>query len=393
MQGRSMRNRLDIEELESQNLAPYAMKSRESSGRIYPEPAHDYRTCYQRDRDRVVHCAAFRKLEYKTQVFIVTEGDSYRTRLTHSLEVAQIGRTIGRCLRLNEDLIEAIALAHDLGHPPFGHAGEEALNKIMKDARLGGFNHNQHSFEIVHHHEKRYPDFDGLNLSREVLVGILKHRSLYDVPATAGQEIGEGTTLEAEVVDVADSLAYLNHDVDDGLTSGCIQEEDLVSNQLWQKARRDIQSPSGAMSRELLKCQVVKQLIDMQIKDLMNTTDQRLRKLGLKSSRDVKAYQGSIVGFSASMRRERDSLQTLINTKLYNHYRVLRMTNKAKRIINDLFGVYDSDPQQLPYNIYGRDRKHTRQEKYQTICNYIASMTDHFALEEHKKLFNPYTKV
>jgi len=386
-----MRNRLDIEELETQNLAPYAMKSRESSGRIYPEPAHDYRTCYQRDRDRVVHCAAFRKLEYKTQVFIATEGDYYRTRLTHTLEVAQIGRTIGRCLRLNEDLIEAIALAHDLGHPPFGHAGEEALNKIMKDARLGGFNHNQHSFEIVHNQEKRYPDFDGLNLSREVLVGILKHRSLYDVPATAGKEIGEGTTLEAEVVDVADSLAYLNHDVDDGLTSGCLQEEDLVSSRLWETARRNIRP--GAMSRELLKSQVVKQLIDMQIKDLMKTTDQRLRGLQFKSSRDVKAFQGSIVGFSASMRRERDFLQTLINTKLYNHYRVLRMTNKAKRIINDLFSVYDNDPQQLPYHIYSRDRKYTRKEKYQTICHYIASMTDHFALEEHRKLFNPYTKV
>jgi dGTPase len=376
-----------------QNLAPYAMKSRESSGRIYPEPAHDYRTCYQRDRDRVVHCAAFRKLEYKTQVFIVTEGDYYRTRLTHTLEVAQIGRTIGRCLRLNEDLIEAIALAHDLGHPPFGHAGEETLNKIMKDARLGGFNHNQHSFEIVHSHEKRYPDFDGLNLSREVLVGILKHRSLYDVPATTGQDIGEGTTLEAEVVDVADSLAYLNHDVDDGLTSECIGEEDLMPSRLWQKALRNIQQPSGAMSRELLKNQVVKHLIDMQIQDLMNTTDHRLRELRFKSSRDVKAFKGCLVGFSASMRRERDALQTLINAKLYNHYRVVRMTNKAKRIIHDLFSVYDNDPQQLPYHVYGRDRTYTRKEKYQTICNYIASMTDHFALEEHKKLFNPYTKV
>ena len=388
-----MRNRLDIEELELEKLAPYAMKSRETSGRIYPEPVHDFRTCYQRDRDRIIHCAAFRKLEYKTQVFIVTEGDYYRTRLTHSLEVAQIGRTIGRCLRLNEDLIEAIALAHDLGHPPFGHAGEEALNKIMKDARLGGFNHNHHSFEIVHHYEKRYPDFDGLNLSREVLVGILKHRSLYDVPAATGQGIREGTTLEAEVVDVADSLAYLNHDVDDGLTSGCIDEQDLMSSRLWQKALQNIQRPTGARSRELLKCQVVKQLIDMQINDLMKTTDQRLRKIRLKSSKDAKAFKGSIVGFSASMRRERDLLQTLLNTKLYNHYRVRRMTNKAKRIINDLFDVYDNDPQQLPYSIYGRDRTYSRKEKYQTLCNYIASMTDHFALEEHKKLFNPYTKV
>ncbi len=388
-----MRTRCDIEEFEVKNLAPYAMKSRESSGRIYQEPQHDIRTCYQRDRDRVVHCAAFRKLEYKTQVFIVTEGDYYRTRLTHSIEVAQIGRTIGRSLKLNEDLIEAIALAHDLGHPPFGHAGEEALNKIMRDAKLGGFNHNRHSFEIVHQYEKRYLDFDGLNLSREVLVGILKHRSLYDVPVPGAKGIREGTTVEAEVVDVADSLAYLNHDVDDGLTSGCIQEEDLMSSRLWQRALQNIRRFSPRLNRELLKNQVVKQLIDLQIKDLLQTTDQRLKKLRLKSVQQVKKYQGTIVGFSPTMEEERDYLQALLNKKLYHHYRVLRMTNKAKRILNDLFDVYVNDPNQLPYNIYSRDKKYSKKEKYQAICHYIASMTDHFALEEHKKLFNPYTKV
>ena len=236
-----MFTRQEIEKLEEQIMAPYAMKSKDSAGRQYPEPAHETRTCYQRDRDRIVHSEAFRKLEYKTQVFIIFEGDYYRTRLTHTIEVAQIGRTIGRNLRLNEDLIEAIALAHDLGHPPFGHAGEEALNDIMKQAKLRGFNHNERSFDIVTKFEKRYPNFEGLNLTREVLVGILKHRTAYDAPASKGEVFDEGPTLEAQVVDIADSLAYLNHDIDDGLTSGCISQEDLLESNLWQKALKKIQ--------------------------------------------------------------------------------------------------------------------------------------------------------
>src|SRR3990167_5669745 len=231
-----MRTRTDIEALEDKILAAYAMKSRDSGGREHKEDQHAVRTCYQRDRDRIVHCEAFRKLEYKTQVFVIFEGDYYRTRLTHTIEVAQIARTIGRALQLNEDLIEAIALAHDLGHPPFGHAGEGALNEIMKSAKVPGFNHNVRSFEIVTKYEKRYPEFDGLNLTQEVLVGILKHRTIYDKPGVADQYKEKGATLEAQVVDIADSLAYLSHDIDDGLTSGCIFEEDLKENALWKNA-------------------------------------------------------------------------------------------------------------------------------------------------------------
>jgi dGTPase len=388
-----MRFREEIEKLEAENLAAYAMKSRDSAGRVYPEPQHSVRTCYQRDRDRIVHSLAFRKLEYKTQVFVVFEGDYYRTRLTHTIEVAQIARTIGRSLQLNEDLIEAIALAHDLGHPPFGHAGEEALDAIMKDARLGGFNHNLHSYEIVTQYEKRYPDFNGLNLTREVLTGILKHRSHYDEPSHVIPSLTKGVTIEAQVVDFADSLAYLNHDVDDGLTSGCIIEEDLLESRLWQETLKSIQHPQALADRQILKYQVVKVLIDRQIKDLLTATDKRLMKLNHASSSVVGQHAEGIVTFSRLMAKERDFLQNLLNQKLYHHYRVVRMTSKAKRIIEDLFVVYLKEPHQLPYNIYPRDRKFSRKEKYEIICHYIASMTDRYALDEHKKLFNPYTKV
>lgn len=388
-----MRTRKDIEELEDKILAPYAMKSKDSGSRLYPEPQHPIRTCYQRDRDRIVHCEAFRKLEYKTQVFTILEGDYYRTRLTHTIEVAQIGRTIGRSLRLNEDLIEAVALAHDLGHPPFGHAGEEALDLLVKPAKLRGFNHNKHSFEILTRLEKRYPDFDGLNLTPEVLVGILKHKTVYDLPSNTKQFFSEGTTLEAQVVDLADSLAYLNHDVDDGLTSGCITEDDLTESSLWQKALANIGGRERVQDQGVLKYQVVKALIDMQIKDLLEHTDRRLQHLKFSSVSQVKKYGKDIVSFSPAMKRERDFLQHLLNQKLYHHYRVVRMTAKAKRIIDDLFMVYLKEPNQLPPKVYSRERKYSKAQKYEIICNYIASMTDRYALEEHKKFFNPYALV
>jgi len=386
-----MRKREDLERLEAEILAPYAMKSRDSLPREHDEPQHPVRTCYQRDRDRIVHSEAFRKLEYKTQVFSIFEGDYYRTRLTHTIEVSQIGRTIGRTLRLNEDLIEAVALAHDLGHPPFGHAGEEALNDVM--AKVGGqFNHNKRSFDIVKKFERRYPNFDGLNLTREVLVGILKHKSVYD---QAGEYEGynEGPTLEAQVVDLADSLAYLNHDVDDGLESGCITVEDLKESELWGAAYNKIQGTVKKGDLEMLRYQVVKQLIDMQIKDLLQTTSRRLEDSGLASAHDVKQCRETIVAFSPEMQKQRDSLQDLLLNKLYRHHRVLRMTSKAKRVITDLFEVYVKEPHQLAPDVYPRDRDLGQKEIYETICNHIASMTDRFALDEHKRFFNPYTKV
>lgn len=390
-----MRTRKDIEDLEQKILAPYAMKSKDSSGREYPEADHPTRTCYQRDRDRIVHSEAFRKLEYKTQVFIIFEGDYYRTRLTHTLEVAQIARTIGRNLKLNEDLIEAIALAHDLGHPPFGHAGEVALDSIMKEAGLKAFNHNWRSFEIATRFEKRYPQFSGLNLSREVLVGILKHKTAYDVPEMRRmhKKYPEGPTLEAQVVDIADSLAYLNHDIDDGLTSGCLKQDDLNDSQLWQEALKNVQHSSRNDERDMLKYQIVKELIDMQVKDLLNNSDEVLKESGIPSADKVKKLKKNLIGFSPKMAQRRTELQALVHEKFYQHFRVERMTSKAKRIIKDLFLVYKENPKQLPPSVYQRNRTYDKKSQYEVICNHIASMTDRFALDEHKRLFNPYEKV
>jgi dGTPase len=389
-----MLTRKDIEELESKVLAPYAMKSRDAGERQHDEPQHEWRTCYQRDRDRIVHCEAFRKLEYKTQVFIIFEGDYYRTRLTHTIEVAQLARTLGRNLRLNEDLIEAIALAHDLGHPPFGHAGEEALNSIVREVKIQ-FNHNFRSYEIVAKLEKKYPHFDGLNLTREVLVGILKHQTVFDMPGAGIPKPfrDEGPTLEAQIVDIADSLAYLNHDVDDGLASGCIREEDLMDSALWQKAVGKIDGHPEGHNRDMFRYQVVKELIDTQVKDLLKATYARLVALKFKSAQDVKARHDYVVGFSPAMHQQREYLQKLLNEKLYHHWRVERMTAKARRIIRDLFDVYLKNPKQLPYGVYPRDKKFSTSQKYAIICNYIASMTDRFALDEHKRLFDPYQKV
>lgn len=389
-----MRSRKDIEEEERTILAPYAMKSCEAGARRYPEATHEARTCYQRDRDRIVHSEAFRKLEYKTQVFVIFEGDYYRTRLTHTIEVSQLARTLGRNLRLNEDLIEAIALAHDLGHPPFGHAGEEALDHIVREAKIQ-FNHNFRSYEIVAKFEKKYPHFDGLNLTREVLVGILKHKTVYDRPGSdVPQEYREeGPTLEAQIVDVADSLAYLNHDVDDGLASGCMMEEDLMKSLLWQKAVRNIDDSSSLRNRDMFRYQVVKELIDMQVKDLLEATYQQLQKHNFPSAEAVKRHGGYVVGFSPLMHQEREYLQQLVNDKLYHHWRVERMTAKASRIIRDLFTVYLRNPKQLPYAVYPRDCEFSQAQRYAIICNYIASMTDRFALDEHKRFFDPYQKV
>ncbi len=398
-----MRTRVDIEKNENKLLAPYAMRASESWGRQFGEPEHASRTCFQRDRDRVVHSEAFRKLEYKTQVFIVFENDYYRTRLTHTLEVAQLARSIGRNLCLNEDLIEAVALAHDLGHSPFGHAGEDTLDKRLKKAGFDGFNHNQRSFEIVTKLEKRYPGFDGLNLSAEVLVGVLKHETLYDKIAQTSvvgdKEFAKklkdrACSLEAQVVDKADSLAYLNHDIDDGLTSGCITADDLKESVLWRRAVDMIKRPGLVETAPMFKYQVVRALIDMQVKDLLESTSLRLDGKDFSSLEDlVKKAGKGIVNFSEGMSDERQALQDILFEKVYHHWRVERMTSKARRILNELFDVYLDNPKQLPYDVYDRSRRYTEKELYGVICHYIAAMTDRAALDEYKRLFEPYKKV
>ncbi|MCA9393302.1 MAG: deoxyguanosinetriphosphate triphosphohydrolase [Candidatus Omnitrophica bacterium] len=404
-----MHTREDIEALEDRTLAPYAMRSKDSNGREHDNSQHLVRTCYQRDRDRVVHSEAFRKLEYKTQVFVILEGDYYRTRLTHTIEVAQIARTIGRSLRLNEDLIEAIALAHDLGHPPFGHAGEKALNDLMKEAGQQ-FDHNFRSYQIVTEFEKRYPKFNGLDLTEEVRVGILKHETTYDISGELDRYKNIGPTLEAKVVDIADALAYLSHDIDDGLTSGCITKDDLMDSDLWRDSYEKIDAQLDPTNKEMLKYQVVKFLIDTQTRDLLENSLAQLKKAALQSSEEVKKYHlqelpEPLIDFSPTMKKRRNFLQKLLMDKLYSHYRVLRMTEKARRVIRGIFMAYLENPDQLPYRYWpragktmldemgGQELKELQIRARPIICNYIAGMTDRSALDEHEKLFNPFKKV
>ncbi|MDD3374767.1 MAG: deoxyguanosinetriphosphate triphosphohydrolase [Candidatus Omnitrophica bacterium] len=393
-----MRTREEIEQLEVRNLAPYAMCSRDSAGRVYAESLDDKRTCYQRDRDRIVHLRAFRNLEYKTQVFPIFEGDYYRTRLTHTLEVAQIARTIGRNLMLNEDLIEAVALAHDLGHPPFGHAGEKALDEIMSEEKLEGFfsritgkhkpkgfNHNKRSYEIVTR-ERRYPNFEGLNLTKEVLVGILKHKTVYDIPSSEEEFLKEFPTLEAQVVNVADELAYLDHDIDDGLASGYIKKEDLAESKLWTTTLDQVRKTTKSTNEIIERNQIVKNLINIQVVDLLQNSDKAIEERNFKSVLDVKTLGETVIKFSDEMDQERCKLQKLINEKLYHHYRVERMTMKAKRVVHRLFDIYSSNLNQLPYEIYDRHVQYGKQEEREVICNFISDMTDRAALSEYKKL-------
>ncbi|MDD4908415.1 MAG: deoxyguanosinetriphosphate triphosphohydrolase [Candidatus Omnitrophica bacterium] len=379
----------DIKEFENKFLAPYAMKSSESRGRAHKEEEHSYRSAYQRDRDRVIHSAAFRRLEYKTQVFVNHEGDYYRTRLTHTLEVSQIARTIATALGLNVDLVEAIALAHDLGHTPFGHSGEDALNELM--AQFGGFNHNVHGLRVVDILEERYPEFPGLNLSWEVREGIAKHSSAFDQMGSLKEfDTGEQVTLETQVVDIADEIAYDNHDLDDGLTSGLLKEADLESLELWNDTYQKVTAKYPGLDAEKIKFQVIKSLIDVQVTDLIHQTEESLKKLGVDSWEKAKKIDKKVVSFSKDMLELRKPLRGFLMERLYCHYRVVRMANKAKRFIEELFKIYVEKPQQLPPHIHIRIKKEFVQR---VVCDYIAGMTDRYALDEYKKLFDPYEKV
>jgi dGTPase len=376
-------------EFENKFLAPYAMKSCDSRGRAHPEDEHSYRSCYQRDRDRIIHSAAFRRLEYKTQVFVNHEGDYYRTRLTHSIEVAQIARTIAWALNLNMDLTEAIALAHDLGHTPFGHSGEEVLNELMSGA--GGFNHNLQGLRVVDFLEERYPEFPGLNLSWEVREGIVKHSSVFDM-AVAIKEFypKRMPTLETQVVDVADEIAYDNHDLDDGLTSGLIKESDLENLEIWQKINRSINQKYAKINPACRKYLIIRGLIDLQVTDLIAHTQSEISRRKIRKCSDVHKADSKLVGFSSKIKQARKPLRQFLMQKLYHHYRVVRMSTKAKRFIRELFTEYLKRPAQMPAEIQSRI---TQQTVKRVVCDYIAGMTDRYALDEYKKLFNPYEKV
>jgi dGTPase len=384
-----MLNQKQIKNFEDKYLAAYAMKSYNSKGRTHKEPEHPYRSAYQRDRDRIIHSAAFRRLEYKTQVFVNHEGDYYRTRLTHTLEVAQIARTIAYALKLNADLVEAVALAHDLGHAPFGHSGEDALNEIM--ANYGGFNHNMQSLRVVDILEERYPDFPGLNLTWEVREGIVKHSSAFDKIGKLKEFLPEeSATLETQVVDIADEIAYDNHDLDDGLTSGLIREDDLEKLKVWGNIYERISRKYAKIDTELKKYLIIRSLIDIQVTDLIGETEINIEKNKIRSHSDVKKTEEKLAAFSKEMMDLRRPLREFLIKKLYCHYRVIRMSNKAKRFIQELFNVYIKSPEQLPPHI---EKRVAVDGVRRAVCDYIAGMTDRYALDEYKKLFDPYEKV
>jgi len=383
-----MLKRIDFEKRED-SLAPYAQKSKYSKGRRYKELEHNYRSCYQRDRDRIIYSTAFRRLEYKTQVFVNHEGDYYRTRLTHTLEVAQIARSIARALRLNEDLVEAMSLAHDLGHTPFGHSGEDALHELMKDC--GGFDHNAHGLRVVDYLEERYPDFPGLNLTYEVREGIIKHSTAYDLPRPIVPfESTASPLLEIQVVDIADEIAYDNHDLDDGIMSKLIREEDLKALSAWTRKDREIRKAHPGVKDEIRKYQIIRSMINEQVTDVLTQTENNIRRYKIRKQQDILKLPVRLVSFSKELENSRKPMREFLQNNLYQHYRVVRMSNKAYRFITSLFNVYLDKPEQLPPSTYNRLKK---EDKHQVVCDYIAGMTDRYALDEYKKFFEPYERV
>jgi dGTPase len=365
-------------------LAPFAAHDTKTKGRVHFEPSASPRGEFQRDRDRIVHSTAFRRLEYKTQVFVNHEGDHFRTRLTHSLEVAQIGRTIARLLSLNEELTEAVSLAHDLGHTPFGHAGQDALNACMKDH--GGFEHNLQSLRVVDKLEQRYAEFDGLNLCYETREGILKHCSLANA-----RELGElgqrfldrkQPSLEAQVANLADEIAYNNHDVDDGLRSGLINIEGLRETRLFSRHYDEVRAKYPELNGRRVVHEIVRRMINTLILDLVATTRANLEQAGVKSLDDVR-NAAPLAGFSAGMLEQQRELKRYLRTHLYQHYKVMRMTSKAARIIQSLFDAFIAEPRLLS----PEHQEHVQHDGARAIADYIAGMTDRYAMREYRRLF------
>lgn len=372
-------------------LAPYAAQSAQSKGRRFLEPTPLSRSEFQRDRDRIIHSTAFRRLEYKTQVFVNHEGDLFRTRLTHSIEVAQIARSIARNLRLNEDLVEAISLAHDLGHTPFGHAGQDALNACMKD--YGGFEHNLQSLRVVDVLEERYASFEGLNLTFEAREGILKHCSLNNA-----KQLGElglrfidktQPSLEAQLTNLADEIAYNNHDIDDGLRSGLLTESQLMEVDCYARFRREVDTAYPGISGRRAISETIRRMINLLISDLINTSEQRIADYKPRSIADVRAMP-PMIAFSDSMYKEAKALKAFLFEHLYRHYLVNRMSNKAKNTVKELFTLMMAETSLVPPDyrvIQQADHAQTTMMQARRIADYIAGMTDRFAIREHRRLY------
>jgi dGTPase len=368
---------------EDRALAPYAMRTRQSHGRAHSEPPHPYRTLYQRDRDRVVHSTAFRRLMHKTQVLVTQTNDHHRTRLTHTLEVAQIARTIARRLGLNEDLTEAVALSHDLGHPPFGHAGEQALDECMRGH--GGFEHNLHALRIADLLEYRYPDFSGLNLTWEVREAMALHGKRRDAPEAAEFAAAGRPLLEAQVADAADSLAYDAHDVDDALSVGLVAADDLEEVEFWRRAREQVRQRHGTLGPEQFQPTVVRALIAWQVGDLLEHTARRLREHRVGSVADVRAFPGPLAGPGPEVQRLKTELEEFLHRRVYRHYLVQRMAVQGGRVVRALFDEFCRAPGLLPPR-YGR---RIAGPPERVVCDYVAGMTDRYARDEYLRLFQP----
>jgi len=376
-------------------LADYAASDATSLGRQFPEKAPEHRTEFQRDRDRIIHSAAFRRLEYKTQVFVNHEGDLYRTRLTHSVEVAQIARTIARALSLNEDLTEAIALAHDLGHTPFGHAGQDALNEKMRE--YGGFEHNLQSLRVVDELEERYAEFQGINLTFESREGIIKHCSIPNAHnlGEVGQRFINGThpSLEAQLTNLADAIAYNSHDVDDGLRSGLITLQQLEEVTLFAEPYNEVIRLYPELNERRTTYEVVRRIINMQVSDLIETTKQILKQKQPDSINAVRQAGESLVLFSNNMHKNNLELKRFLHKNLYRHYRVHRMSSKAITIIHELFDTFMSDTRLLPPDTAQKakllDTELGISGKARAIADYIAGMTDRYAIREYQRLLDP----
>lgn len=377
--------RSQIEVLEANSLAPYAVQASASRGRAFAEPESAHRTAFQKDHDRVIHTTAFRRLEYKTQVFLNYEGDYYRTRLTHSLEVAQVGRSIARALGLNQDLTETLALAHDLGHPPFGHSGEGILAELMQD--FGGFDHNQQSFRIVTHLEKRYPDFRGLNLSYETREGMVKHDPGFSREFAAQYQPELWPSLEAQIANLADEIAYTAHDLDDGLRSGLLAASSLPEVAILVRiaASRSIELTNlDELGRRIL----VRELLGELIEDAIAATDAALESAQINSPEQIRSQPQPLAGHTDSVWVERQGLRSFLYREFYFHPYVVRQAGKAHTVLSRLFESYTKNPRMLPRNIQTAAESEGLER---AICDYLAGMTDRFALDEYARIFDPYT--
>lgn len=376
------------EALEAQTLAPYALKSAESRGRSHPEAESPSRTAFERDRDRIIHTTAFRRLEYKTQVFVNYEGDHYRTRLTHTIEVAQLGRSLARGLGCNQDLTEAICLAHDLGHAPFGHAGEHTLNQLM--AEHGGFNHNTQSYRIVTELELRYPDFKGLNLTYETRAGMIKHETAYDKSDATGYEPEKRASLEAQIANLADEIAYNAHDLDDGLRAGLFRPQDLEELAIWRELIAATSWQPGAPLSDVCRHELIRELIGRSVNSVLSHTSANLEAHHLDTADKVQTHMENVVGYLPEFHVKIQQLKHFLYQRMYRHYRLMRMQFKAERFISEMFNVYMQAPSMLPATAQANL---AALPLPRVITDYIAGMTDRYALDEWKKLFDPYERA